>query len=125
VVLATRRKEAVIQMGHGCGLTGAVVIAADRVEMGDRVQVGGTARIVDTDFHPLTPESRAQDFNAGAYKPIIIEDDVFIGMNSLVLKGVTLAQGCVVGAGSVVTRDVPARTIVAGNPAQAVRRLDG
>ena len=80
---------------------------------------------VDTDFHPLTPEGRAEDINAGSSRPITIEDDVFIGMNSLILKGVTLSEGCVVGAGSVVSRDVPPRTIVAGNPAQVVWSLDG
>jgi len=52
--------------------------------------------------------------------PVVIEDDVFIGMNCLVLKGVTLGRGCVVGAGSVVTRDVPPGMVAAGNPAKVI-----
>ena len=125
VVLSTRSADAVLTIGDNCGFTGAVVVAAKRVAIGDRVLVGGNAQIVDTDFHPLTPEGRAEDINAGSSRPITIEDDVFIGMNSLILKGVTLGEGCVVGAGSVVSRDVPPRTIVAGNPAQVVRSLAG
>ena len=123
VVLSTRNADAELMIGADCGFTGAVVVAGERVSIGNRVQVGGNAQIVDTDFHPLTPEGRATDFNAGATRPITIEDDVFIGMNALILKGVTLGEGCVVGAGSVVSRDVPPRTVVAGNPAQVVREL--
>jgi acetyltransferase-like isoleucine patch superfamily enzyme len=90
----------------------------------DRVQVGANSTIVDTDFHPLTPAGRARDFLAGAHAPIVIEDDVFIGMQSLILKGVTIGRGSVVGAGSVVTRDVPAGVVVAGNPATVVKELE-
>jgi acetyltransferase-like isoleucine patch superfamily enzyme len=85
--------------------------------------VGGNASIVDTDFHPLTPEGRAKDINAGAAAPIVIKDDVFVGMDALVMKGVTIGAGAVVGAGSVVTQDVPPRTVMAGNPAAVVREL--
>ena len=123
VVLSTRSANAVLTIGDNCGFTGAVVVATERVAIGDRVLVGGNAQIVDTDFHPLTPEGRAEDINAGSSRPIQIENDVFIGMNSLILKGVTLGEGCVVGAGSVVSRDVPPRTVVAGNPATVVRSL--
>ena len=123
VVLSTRSADAVLSIGNDCGFTGAVVVAAERVTIGNRVLVGGNAQIVDTDFHPLTPEGRAEDINAGSARPITIEDDVFIGMNSLILKGVTLGEGCVVGAGSVASRNVPPRTIVAGNPAKIVRSV--
>jgi acetyltransferase-like isoleucine patch superfamily enzyme len=67
------------------------------------------------------PEGRAEVINAAA--PIVIENDVFVGMDALVMKGVTLGEGAVVGAGSVVAQDVPSRTVVAGNPAQVVREL--
>lgn len=123
VVLATRTAGARIEVGQGCGFTGTTLVAATRIAIGDRVQAGANATIVDTDFHPLTPEGRRADMAAGATRPVVIEDDVFIGMNSLVLKGVRLGAGCVVGAGSVVARDVPPRTVVAGNPARPVRTL--
>jgi acetyltransferase-like isoleucine patch superfamily enzyme len=123
VVLSTRRADAAITVGDGCGFTGTTLVAADRIAIGDRVLVGGNASIVDFDFHPLTPEARAEAINAGAAAPIVIEDDVFVGMEALVLKGVTIGEGAVVGAGAVVTQDVPPRTVVAGNPATVVRKL--
>ena len=123
VVLSTRSSSAVIDVGRGCGFTGATVVAETRIEVGDRVQVGANAGIVDTDFHPLSPEVRVRDFNTGSAAPIEIQDDAFLGMESLVLKGVTVGEGAVVGAGSVVTRDVRPGTVVAGNPAEVVREL--
>ncbi len=123
VVLSTRRPDAVIDIGTNCGFTGTTLVAADRITIGDRVLVGGNATLVDTDFHPLTPAGRAEDINAGAAAPIVIEDDVFVGMDALILKNVTIGKGAVVGAGSVVSRDVPPRTVVAGNPATIVREL--
>ena len=123
VVLATRKPGAIIQIGDDCGFTGTTLVAAERIQIGCRVQVGANSTIVDTDFHPLTAAERAQDFLAGAHAPVVIEDDVFIGMNSLILKGVTIGRGSVVGAGSVVTKDVPPGVVVAGNPAQVVKQL--
>jgi len=113
----------VIEVGTDCGFTGTTLVAADRVTIGDRVLAGRKASLVDTDFHPLTPEGRAEDINAGDAAPITVEDDVFLGTEALVLKGVTVGEGAVVGAGAVVTQDVPLRTVVAGNPAQGVRTL--
>lgn len=123
VVLSTRRADAAIEVGEDCGFTSTTLVAADRIAIGDRVQVGGNASIVDFDFHPLVPEERKENFNDGASAPIVIEDDVFVGMEALVLKGVTIGEGAVVGAGAVVTQDVPPRTVVAGNPASVVRKL--
>lgn len=125
VVLATRSRAAVIRVGRDCGFTGATVVAAELVEVGDRVLVGANAVIADTDFHPLDWRERRLDVNNGRHRPVIIEDDVFIGMNSLILKGVRVGRGSVVGAGSVVTKDVPANAVVAGNPARVVRYLGG
>jgi acetyltransferase-like isoleucine patch superfamily enzyme len=85
--------------------------------------VGANTTIVDTDFHPLDPTERRLRPAEAKTAPIFIEDDVFIGMNCLILKGVRLGQGSVVGAGSVVTKDVPPGSIVAGNPAQVIRRI--
>jgi acetyltransferase-like isoleucine patch superfamily enzyme len=125
VVLATRSSEAVIHVGEDAGMTGATLVAAERIEIGNRVFLGANCVIVDTDFHPLDPALRQTDVLAGAHRAVIIEDDAFIGMQSIILKGVRVGAGSVIGAGSVVTRDVPAGAIVAGNPAAFVRWLDG
>jgi acetyltransferase-like isoleucine patch superfamily enzyme len=125
VVLATRTRSATIEVGEQCGLTGTVIVAANRVTIGNRVLVGANVTIADTDFHPIHPDRRKEDINAGKTASISIEDDVFIGMNSLILKGVHIGKESVVGAGSVVVRDVPFRSIAAGNPASVISRING
>lgn len=120
VVLATRCSGARIQIGHHCGFTGTTLVAAESIEIGNWVVVGANCTIVDTDFHPLAAAERRLHVLDGTHKPIMIEDEVFVGMNSLILKGVTLGRGCVIGAGSVVTRDVPPGMIAAGNPARVI-----
>jgi acetyltransferase-like isoleucine patch superfamily enzyme len=122
VVLATRSPSAIIRIGDHCGLTGATVVSVDRITIGNNVLIGANVTIVDTDFHPLDPRQR-QEYDHGLHSPVVISDEVFIGMNSLVLKGVTIGRGSVVGAGSVVTHDVPPRAIVVGNPARVIRTI--
>lgn len=124
VVLATRSASARIVIGDNVGMTGATIVAAELIQIGDRVQIGANTTIVDTDFHPLDAAQRQVDFQAGKHAPVVIEEDVFIGMNSLVLKGVRIGAGAAIGAGSVVTKDVPARAVAAGNPAKVIRMLD-
>jgi acetyltransferase-like isoleucine patch superfamily enzyme len=124
IVLATRSSTAKINIGDYVGLTGTTIVAAEHIEIGNRVQVGSNSIIADTDFHPLDPTIRQIDMAAGLYSPVIIENDVFIGMNVIILKGVNIGEGAVVGAGSVVSSDVPARMIVAGNPAKAIHHLE-
>jgi acetyltransferase-like isoleucine patch superfamily enzyme len=120
-ILSTRAPGAVLTIGDDFGMTGGSIVCAQRIAIGQRVSVGCNTIIADTDFHPLDAAARQADFLAGASAPIIIEDDVFIGMSALILKGVRLGAGCVIGAGSVVTRDVPAGAIAAGNPAVVIR----
>lgn len=124
VILATWRAGAVLEIGARFGMTGGTLCASERISIGERVSVGANSTVIDTDFHPLEPSRRLAGPNAGASAPVVIEDDVFIGVGCLVLKGVCLGRGAVVGAGSVVTRDVPPGAIVAGNPARVVGRRD-
>jgi len=124
VVLATRRAGALIRIGRDVAMTGATIVAAERVVIGDRVLVGANTTIVDTDFHPLDPAARRVDVLAGAHAPVLIEDDVFIGMSSIILKGVPIGASSVIGAGSVVTRDVPDAVFAAGNPCRVIRNID-
>jgi len=122
-ILSTRSAGAIIHIGNEVGITGGTICAAQRIEIGNRVLIGANSLIVDTDFHPLYPEHRQRAPRDGSVAPVIIEDDVFIGMNSLILKGVHIGHGSVIGAGSVVTRDVPPGVVCAGNPARVVRPL--
>lgn len=123
VILCTWQAGARLQVGSNFGMTGGVLCAAERIIIGDNVAVGANTIITDTDFHPVGLSDRLADPEAGATAPITIGDFVFIGMNCLILKGVSLGTGCVIGAGSVVTRPVPAYAVAAGNPARVLHRL--
>lgn len=121
-VLLAARRGGRIDLGDFCGLSGVVIVADTSVRIGDRVMVGANCTIVDTDFHPIDAESRFAG-DRGKSLPVVIEDDVFIGMNSMVLKGVTIGRGSIIGAGSVVTKNIPPGVLAAGNPARVIRQL--
>ena len=123
VIISTRRPGAALIIGDDFGMTGGSLVCDERISIGDRVWVGANTVISDTDFHPLDPQLRAARPLAARTAPVTIADDVFIGMNVMILKGVTIGAGAVIGAGSVLRRDVPAGAIVAGNPARVVGQL--
>ena len=90
------------------------------IEIGDNLQMGPAVQLY-TASHPVDPEVRRTGLEFA--KPIRIGSDVWIGGGAVILPGVSVGDGSVVGAGSVVTRDVPPLSVVAGNPARAVRRV--
>jgi acetyltransferase-like isoleucine patch superfamily enzyme len=117
-------------------LNGALMMAEERIEIGSHCLVSWNVGIADSDFHPLAPAQRLIDAKALApfyldrparpkleTRPVIISDNVWIGMNALVLKGVTVGENSVVAAGAVVTKSVPANCVVAGNPARIVKKF--
>jgi acetyltransferase-like isoleucine patch superfamily enzyme len=120
VILCTWLPGAILEIGNDFGMTGGSICAASRISIGNRVCLGANSTIIDTDFHPVDPVERSYRPASGNVAPVVIEDDVFIGMNCLILKGVRLERGCMVGAGSVVTSHVPPGMIVAGNPARVI-----
>lgn len=124
-VLNSCLKSSLIKIGQQCGMSGAVICAKESVVLGNRVQLGSGVVICDTDFHSLDYQLRGKDgdFEAARSAPVCIEDDCFIGARAIVLKGVTIGARSIVGAGSVVVRDVPADTVVAGNPARVIKAL--
>jgi acetyltransferase-like isoleucine patch superfamily enzyme len=120
----------VIDIGDGCYIANASLVCSDRIAIGDRVMIAGGVTIADSDFHPIEPAARLADTIALSprgdrrhrpvveSRPVIIEDDVWIGWNATVLKGVHIGAGAVIEPGAVVTRDVAAGTVVGGNPAR-------
>jgi acetyltransferase-like isoleucine patch superfamily enzyme len=113
-----------LTLGDGVGLSNSTIVCARVVTIGDEVLVGGGSRIYDTDFHSLDPAERARPGNPGSRTaPVIIGRGVFVGGHCIVLKGVTIGAGSVVGAGSVIRRDVPEGEVWAGNPARFLRAL--
>ena len=125
VIISTRRPNAVLTIGDDFGMTGGSLVCDEGITIGDRVWIGANTVVADTDFHPLDPQLRRVRPLDASTAPISIADDVFIGMNALILKGVHIGAGAVIGAGSVVSRDVPAGMVVAGNPASVIGEVPG
>jgi acetyltransferase-like isoleucine patch superfamily enzyme len=121
-----------VEVGDDSILVGAVFMCAERVRIGKRVVVSYNVTLADCDYHPRDPEERKRDAVANApegdrsqrpplvARPVTIEDDAWIGIGAILLKGVHVGRGARVGAGAVVTFDVPAGATVAGNPARLV-----
>lgn len=123
VILCTWQAGASLAIGDNFGMTGGTICAARSITIGNNVAVGANTTIVDTDFHPLDSTERRLYPAEGKTAPVVIQDDVFIGMNCLVIKGVTIGQGSVIGAGSVVVKDIPAGVVAAGNPTRVIRSI--
>ena len=116
---------------------GTRIWCAKSIKIGDRVLIAHNVNIFDTTTHPINKEIRYEHeevvkamgmpkkkYDTIEEVPIVIKDDVWIGCNSIILKGVTIGEGTIVGAGSIVTKDVPENVVVAGNPAVVVKRLE-
>ena len=116
------RGNGVLTLGDQVGISGSTIIAEQSVTLGNRVLVGVNCTICDTDFHSLEPETRT-DKVSHKTAPVIIEDDVWLGMNVTVLKGVTIGRGSVIAAGSVVSRDIPANCLAGGVPAKYIKSI--
>ncbi|WP_434042735.1 sugar O-acetyltransferase [Sorangium cellulosum] len=101
---------------------GLVALDVAPITLGDDVQIGPNVQLL-TPTHPVEPEPRRQKWEAA--KPIKIGNNVWLGGGAIVLPGVTIGDNTVVGAGSVVTRDLPANVIAVGNPARVIRSIDG
>lgn len=110
-----------IQIGSFCLITPGVRIAsASQVIVGDNCMLARDCSISDADWHGVYDRSHP----VGATKPVCLEENVWLGEAVIVCKGVRIGANTVVGAGSVVTRDLPGNVIAAGNPAQVIRELD-
>jgi acetyltransferase-like isoleucine patch superfamily enzyme len=115
-------RGSVLRIGNDVGISGAILHAQDPITIGDRCLLGANCSIFTSDFHGLHPADRRVP-SAAHKAPVVLEEDVWIGANATILKGVTVGKGSIVGASSVVTRNVPAGTIVMGNPARVIAPL--
>ena len=113
--------EGEISIGKYCLLTPGVRIAsASKITIGDGCMFANSAYISDADWHGIY--DRAEP--VGKTKPIKFEDNVWIGDSAIICKGVTIGKNSIIGAGAVVTKDVPENCVFAGNPAKLVKKLD-
>ena len=104
-------------------MSNTVIVATRLVEIGNNVMIGGGATIVDCDFHSMDYNHwfSGKDEENMVSRPVIIGNNVFIGTNATILKGVSIGDGAVIGAGAVVTRNIPKNEIWGGNPARFIK----
>lgn len=113
-----------IIIGNGVALNGTAITSKKQIVIGDGTMVAPNVIIVDSDFHTKwPPESRWISPTAEFDQEVLIGRNVWIGMNSLILKGAVIGDNSIIGAGSVVTGTIPPNCIAAGNPAQPVKYL--
>jgi acetyltransferase-like isoleucine patch superfamily enzyme len=123
VILKTVRPTAILRIGNNVGISGSTISSTTSIFIGDNVLIGSGCLITDSDAHPLHDSERSDPKKIGTH-PIHIGNNVFIGARATILKGVTLGEGCVIGAGSVVTTSIPPRCVAAGNPAKVIREIN-
>lgn len=113
-----------IRIGNNVGISNTTIFSHNSIIIEDDVRIGGSCKIYDTDFHSVKLKNRIEKLDSDiATAPIVIKKGAFVGAHSIILKGVTIGEEAVIGAGSVVTKSVPAREIWAGNPAKYVKSV--
>jgi acetyltransferase-like isoleucine patch superfamily enzyme len=100
------------------------ISVAKRVVIGSRSMIAGNVQIYDNVSHPVDPARRHEPFGLDEASAVIIGENVWLGNRAIIMRGVTIGDNSVVAAASVVTKDVPADVVVAGNPAAIIKRLD-
>lgn len=110
-----------LEIGDGSYINyGCSIGATELIRIGPRCNIGSHVIMMDNDFHRMEPERRDE---LPPSAPIILEENVWLGVRAIILRGVTVGAGSVVAAGSVVSKDVPPRTLVGGIPARPIRQL--
>lgn len=123
-----------VLIGDRCFIGASHLVCRDKITIGDDVIISWGVTLVDHNSHSLEWSHRkhdvadwmrgAKDWSHVDVRPIKICDKVWIGFGATILKGVVIGEGAVIGAGSIVTHDVPAYTVVAGNPARSIKQID-
>ena len=122
--LDARNESARISIGHDTSINNGFVAIAEHtyIKIGARVLMGTNVEIIDSDFHGTSLSDRNMS-KAEWAKPVVVGDDVFLGSNVRICKGVTIGAGSVIANGSIVMKDIPAGVIAAGNPAIVLRSI--
>ena len=117
--------EAHILIGDNVGISNSCFRIRKGITIGDNVNIGGDCKFYDSDMHSVEYEYRISCPDTHTkIEPIIIEEGVWIGAHSIILKGVRIGKRSVIGAGSVVTHNIPENEIWAGNPARFLRKIN-
>jgi len=117
--------EAKVFIGNNVALIGtSVTCRSTYINIGDGTIIAPNVIIVDSDFHNVwPPQNRKYSLGYENDKGVVIGENVWIGMNTLILKGVTIGENSVIAAGSVVVKDIPVNVLAGGNPAHVLKTL--
>lgn len=123
--LLTWQSTASIRIGSNCMLNGTVIHSRSEVVIGDNCMFGAGTVVLDSDFHSTTinPTIRREQVQA-VDRPVVIGNNVWIGRNAIILKGVHIGDNSIIAAGSVVTKNIPPNQVFGGNPAHFIRELN-
>jgi len=124
--IEARNSTAKISIADGTWINNgfSAIAVHTSITIGRRVLIGTNVEMFDSDFHGIRVDDRNVS-RAEWAKPVVVEDDVFLGSNVRVLKGVTIGRGAVVANGSVVVKDIPPGVIAGGNPARVLKAIEG
>ena len=124
VTILRADRKAILSIGNRCGISNTAIVAQQEILIHDDVYIGGGCKIYDTDFHSLNREERVNETGKNIKTgKVEIMNGAFIGAHSIILKGVTIGENSIVGAGSVVAKSIPNNEVWVGNPARKVRDL--
>ena len=119
VSLYAINEKSKIEIGDNCVIQGTSIRCNEEIKIGNNVVFAGNCKLIDHDHHIDLEKRNLSNYPS---KPIMIEDYVLFGYNVTVLKGVKIGKGAIIGAGSVVTNDIPEMCIAAGNPAKVIKK---
>ena len=115
-IITALSPNALLTIGDNCGFSGTVIGCETKITIGNNIKFGANTLITDTDWHLNDPR-------AGEPAEVVIGDNVWLGVNVMVLKGVTIGENSLIGAGSVVVKDIPANVVAAGNPCRVIKEI--
>ena len=116
-------RGASLMIGNDVGMSSTRMWIHNSIKIGDHVKIGACVLMTDTDAHPIDFVARRFTSEGTKSVPIVIEEDVWIGAHCVILKGVTIGARSIIGAGSVVTKSIPADCVAAGNPCRVIKKL--
>ena len=120
-------ENATLTFGNNSGISSTSIYCADRIEIGDYVNIGAGCFIMDTNFHSINwrhRKDRSLDIANAKSAPVKIDDFVFVGARSIICKGVHIGEHSIISAGSVVVKDVPSNEVWGGNPAVFIKAIE-
>jgi len=121
-IIATFGEGSKIEIGNNSGFSGTVIGAAKSITIGNNVLSGANVLITDFDWHPIDPRLRHTSQGVKS-APVVIKDNVWLGINTVVLKGVTIGENTIIGANSLVVSNIPANVIAGGNPCKVLKSI--